>query len=40
MKSFSMVGGQSLAYKTAYAGAYSEVLAKEGIDTWIWTRMD
>lgn len=40
MKSFSLIGGQSLAYKTAYAGAYSKVLEAEGINTWIWTRMD
>ena len=40
MKSFTMIGGQSLAYKTAYAYGFESVLAKAGIDTWIWTRMD
>jgi len=40
MKSFSMVGGQSLAYKTAYAYAYEGVLAEAGINTWVWSRMD
>lgn len=40
MKSFSGIGGQSLAYKEAYAYAYEGVLAKAGINTWVWTRMD
>lgn len=40
MKSFSSIGGQSLAYKTAYANAYARVLDAEGINTWVWTRMD
>ena len=40
MKSFTLIGGQSLAYKTAYAYGYESVLASEDIDTWIWTRMD
>jgi hypothetical protein len=40
MKSFTRIGGQSLAYKTAYAYGYESVLCKAGIDTWIWTRMD
>jgi hypothetical protein len=40
MKSFTMIGGQSLAYKTAYANAYAEVLEKAGVNVWVWTRMD
>jgi hypothetical protein len=40
MKSFTRIGGQSLAYKTAYAYGFESVLAKAGIDTWVWTRMD
>ena len=40
MKSFSGIGGQSLEYKTAYAYAYAGVLEAEGINTWVWTRMD
>ena len=40
MKSFSVIGGQSLAYKSAYAYAYEGVLAEAGISTWVWTRMD
>lgn len=40
MKSFTLIGGQSLAYKTAYAHGYEGVLAKAGINTWVWTRMD
>ena len=40
MKSFTLIGGQSLAYKVAYAYAYSEVLSNEGIDTWVWTKDD
>jgi hypothetical protein len=40
MKSFTLIGGQSLAYKTAYANAYAEVLEQAGINTWVWTRMD
>jgi len=40
MKSFTLIGGQSLAYKTAYASAYARVLEEAGIDTWVWSRMD
>jgi len=40
MKSFTLIGGQSLAYKSAYAYAYARVLEDAGIDTWVWTRMD
>jgi hypothetical protein len=40
MKSFGLIGGQSLAYKSAYAYAYEGVLAGAGINTWVWTRMD
>jgi hypothetical protein len=40
MKSFTLIGGQSLAYKEAYARAYAKVLEKAGIDTWVWSRMD
>ena len=40
MKSFTLIGGQSLAYKEAYAHAYAEVLDAEGINTWVWSRMD
>ena len=40
MKSFTLIGGQSLAYKTAYANAYAGVLEEAGINTWVWTRMD
>ena len=40
MKSFTLIGGQSLAYKTAYANAYAKVLEAEEIDTWVWTKMD
>ena len=39
MKFFN-VGGQSLAYKTAYARGYEGVLSKAGINTWVWTKMD
>ena len=40
MKSFTMIGGQSLAYKEAYAHAYARVLEAEDINTWVWSRMD
>lgn len=40
MKSFTLIGGQSLAYKEAYARAYSGVLKSAGINTWVWSRMD
>lgn len=40
MKSFTLIGGQSLAYKECYARAYEKVLQAEGINTWIWSRMD
>jgi len=40
MKSFSGIGGQSLAYKEAYAYTYANILTAEGINTWVWTRMD
>jgi hypothetical protein len=40
MKSFTMIGGQSLAYKEAYAYAYAGVLDEAGINTWVWSRMD
>lgn len=40
LKSFTVIGGQSMAYKKAYAYAYEGVLAKEGINTWVESRMD
>jgi hypothetical protein len=40
MKSFTLIGGQSLAYKEAYAYAYAGVLNEADINTWVWTRMD
>ena len=38
--SFTRVGGQSLAYKEAYAGAFARVLEDAGIDTYMFSRMD
>lgn len=38
--SFTRVGGQSLAYKTAYGGAFARVLLDVGIDAHMFSRMD
>ena len=38
--SFTMVGGQSLAYKEAYAGAFTNVLLNAGLDAYMFSRMD
>lgn len=40
LKSFVLEGGQSLAYKQAYARAYAEVLEAEGINIMVFSRMD
>lgn len=40
LKSFVLEGGQSLAYKEAYAHAYAVVLEAAGINTYVISRMD
>ena len=40
IKSFVLEGGQSLAYKEAYAGAFAKVLEEAGINVWVYSRMD